>query len=146
MAVCLTDWPSDKLSGWLTDLWTDCLTFCVTYSLFDWLSGRQAVLFYTLSDWKNGWPPVQPTVYLTDQLADFQTICCTHCRTNWPTDWLTYLLFNIHTVWLTDFLACSLSYTFYMLADWLCYILPGKFLGLNYSLLEILPKNAFRSK
>ena len=33
-----------------------------------------------------------------------------------------------------------------MLADYLCHFLPGKFWGLNYSLLEILPKNTFQSK
>ena len=84
---------------WLTDWWwTDCLAFCVTYSLFDWSSGWHAVLFYTLSDSKTGWPLCS---IHSDWLTNWLT--CRHCQTNWPTDWLTYLLFNIHTVWLVGY-------------------------------------------
>ena len=87
---------------------------------------------------------------LTQKLAG---LCAAYTLTDWPIGWLAHY-FAVHTVrltdQLTDWLTFCLTYTLSdwlaMLADCLCYFLPGKFLGLNYSLLEILPKNAFRSK
>ena len=130
LALCVTHtlsgWVTNSLAVWLTDLLTSCLsdwltkwqTVWVTDRLADWLSGFlcniltidwsagcQAVLFYRMSKRKTGCPPVQPTLYLTDQLADLQTICCTHCWTNWLTDWLSFCLTYARPDWLTCWLA-----------------------------------------
>ena len=139
----MTDWLTD----WLTDQVRNCLA---DWLMVDWLSGFLCnILTIWLVIWlacspilhtvwlKNWLASVQRTLWLTDQLADLQTInSAVHTvrLTDQLTDWLTFCL----TYTLSDWLA--------MLADCLCYFLPGKFLGLNYSLLEILPKNAFRSK
>ena len=84
----MVDWLSGFLCNILTIwlvIWLACSPILHTVWLKNWLAS------------------VQRTLWLTDQLADLQTICCTHCQTNWPTDWLTYLLFNIHTVWLVGY-------------------------------------------
>ena len=117
----MVDWLSGFLCNILTIwlvIWLACSPILHTVWLKNWLAS------------------VQRTLWLTDQLADLQTDFAVHTvrLTDQLTDWLTFCL----TYTLSDWLA--------MLADCLCYFLPGKFLGLNYSLLEILPKNAFRSK